>query len=271
MRLEQYFEAVDDAYSLPTPAETERQIRVLANEAAAEYGEESAECAALRSELGGFYRGQGRYAESAAELSAALAILERAVGKTSPDYATALNNLAGTHRLLREFGLAAAEFSEALELCGAALGKEHVLYAAGLNNLSLLCLDRNDLDGAENYLRRSSAILEKLPECRDELASSLCNLAALSFKRGKPEEGIPRLEQAITLFETELGTDTPHYHAAWTSLGLCRRALGDFTGAISAFTKAADAAASLYGEQHRDYCRILQYLEDVKTAMEEAQ
>lgn len=257
-------EAVDRAYGECAAPELEQRLRELADAAGADFGTESAEYAALRSELGSFYRGQTRFSESETELSAALDILKSAVGVNSPDYATALNNLAGTHRRMGEFGRASAEFAEALEIYEHTVGKRHVLYAAGLNNLSLLCMDQNDLAGAADYLQKASDILDALPECRDELAASLCNLAALDLRLNRAADGIPLLQRAIALFEGPLGTDTPHYHAALTTLGLCRCRLGDISGARDALQKAADAAKALYGEMHAEYRGIMQYLDAIK-------
>ena len=146
-----------------------------------------------------------------------------------------------------------------------------MLYASGLNNLSLLCLDRGELAAAADYLRRSAEILEALPECQDELASSLCNLAALDRKLGRASEGIARVSQAIELFEGPLGTLTPHYHAALTLLGMCRRDLGELTAARDAFVRAADAAKNLYGEQHREYQSIAAYLQHTEKELEGAE
>ena len=57
---------------------------------------------------------------------------------------------------------------------------------------------------------------------------------------------------AISLFETELGTDTPHYHAALNTLGIVYYRLGRFAEAYDRFTQAGDAAERLYGPEHRE-------------------
>lgn len=267
MDLQQYFAEVDRAYTQLRGPQLEARLQVLCAEAGAEHGEESDVYAALSSELGGYYRGQRRFAESEAAFLRTQQILKTLLGSASPDYATALNNLAGTHRLMREFERAEAEFSEALEIYRATLGERHVLYASALNNLSLLCMDRGDLKSAAEYLRRSADILSGLPECRDELAASLCNLAALERANGRAAEAVPYLAQAIALFEHELGTDTPHYHAALTMLGLCRCDLRDPGGAREAFLQAAAAAQALYGAQHPEYLRITEYLKQAEESL----
>lgn len=268
MELQEYFAEVDRAYDGLTPAEMEQRFLQLTAQAVREHGADSGVSAAMHSELGAFYRGQRRFAESEAAFLSALEVLEKNVGKTSPDYATGLNNLAGTHRLMREFEKAESEFSEALEIYRATLGEQHVLYASGLNNLSLLCLDRGELAAAADYLRQSSEVLAALPECQDELAASLCNLAALDRNLGRAAEGIVRVRRAIELFEGPLGTQTPHYHAALVLLGLCQRDLGELRAARDTFVCAAAAAKALYGEQHREYQNIMAYLQRTEKELE---
>ena len=269
MELQEYFSEVDRAYSELTPPQMEQRFRELLHAAETEHGGESGICAAMQSELGAFYRGQRRYTESEASFMSALAILAKTVGKASPDYATGLNNLAGTHRLMRKFDQAEAEFAEALALYRATLGTQHVLYASGLNNLSLLCLDRGDLAAAADYLKQSSEVLTALPECQDELAASLCNLATLDRNLGRAAEGAERVQRAIELFEGPLGTATPHYHAALSLLGLCRRDLGELAAARDAFERAASAAKKLYGAQHREYQTIVTYLQCAEKELED--
>ena len=50
--------------------------------------------------------------------------------------------------------------------------------------------------------------------------------------------------------ETELGTDTPHYHAALHALGFALEAQQEPEKAAAAAEKALDAARQLYGEDH---------------------
>jgi len=262
MTIQDYYNEVDKAYGELSPGGLENRLRELSDAAAAEYGESSAVAASVLSELGSFYRGQGRYAESAEVLSAVLGKLGKAIGTDVPDYATALNNLAGTHRLMKEYDKAAAGFTEAMEIYRHTVGETHILYAAALNNLSLLCFDKNDVPGAADFLAKASDILAQLPECVDEFATSLCNLAVLDRKYGRQAEAIARVTRAVALYESELGTDTPHYHSALQTLGLCRGDLGDYAGAIDALQRAAEAAKQLYGESHHEYRAIMQRLNE---------
>lgn len=253
MKAEDYLARVDRAYEdCRDSAALEVRLTALLEQCGEEHGRDSAAYASLLGELGGFYRGQGRYDASEARFVQALALLEAALGRDSAGYATALNNLAGTHRLMGRQEEALAEFHACLELYEAAVGRDHVLYAAGLNNLSLVHLDRGEWEEALALQEQAADILTALPQARDELASALCNQGALCQRLGRLEEAEEKLNAALALFRDELGADTPHYHAALNALGAVHYAAGRFEAAREYFDQAAQAARSLYGPDHRE-------------------
>lgn len=253
MTLEQYLAQVDRAYETsPSPAALENRLAALADQCGAEHGRNSVPYASLLGELGGFFRGQGRFQESEECFRQAMALLEAALGRNSPAYATTLNNLAGVHRLLGRHEEAAAEFQTCLDLYRETVGERHVLYAAGLNNLSLIHLDRGELEQAAALQEQAADILSGLPQARDELASALCNQGALYQRMGRLDEALTKLKRALNLFRGELGTDTPHYHAALNTLGTVHYAAGRFLAARDCFAQAAQAAQALYGPDHRE-------------------
>jgi len=256
MELESYLAQVDRAYETLRGPALEDRLRELEAQSAAAFGEESREHASLLSELGAFYRGQGRFEESERAFLRAMDLL----AEGTADWATAVNNLAGTHRMMKKLDEAEEEFTRAGDCYAATLGRDHVLYAATLNNRSLVCLERGKTDRAADYLRAASEILKGLPEKVDEYASSLCNLGALYDRQGRLDDADSTLREAVALFEGPLGTDTPHYHAALNTLGIvcCHRK--DWAGAETAFRRAADAAKALYGEEHREYAAICRHL-----------
>ena len=248
----EFFNQVDRAYDTLRGIALETKLSALAEQAGDEYGRDSGVYASALSELGGYYRGQGRYTESVDIFRRVICLLKACVGVHSPAYATALNNLAGTYRLMGEYDKAEQSFLRCLEIYEQTVGRRHVLYAAGLNNLSLLALDRNQPDQAARLLHQASDILAELPECRDEYATSLVNYAALCRQLGQHEKAQRNLLEAVRLYENMLGTDTPHYHAALNALGLTCADLGLFSQARIWLEKAARAAEALYGPEHPD-------------------
>ena len=263
------FSRVDAAYESCRGPALENALLAVAADCAAENGEASPLYAAMCSELGGYYRGQARYAESEAAFLRAVDILRVDPGEESPDYTTALNNLAGTYRCMGKYEEAERLFLRCLERYAVSPGRRHVLYASALNNYALLCLDRGELGRAEELLAQSAAVLSALPACRDEYASALCNRSALLLRLGRAEEAVPLLREAVALYEQKLGTDTPHYHAALNSLGLAELALHDVTAAAESFRRAVSAAEALYGPEHPETRSLRRTLAQVKQRQEE--
>lgn len=250
MERQTYFEEIDRAYGSLTGPALENRIRELVEEGRREYGGEDPFYAAMLSELGGYYRGQRRLEESERCFEEAVSILRQAVGEGDLNYATAVNNLAGTHRLMGRYDEAEREFLECLKLYREKLGEEHIFYASGLNNLSLLCLERGDLKRAAALLGEAADILDKQPECLDELATSLCNLGELERRLGHTQAAREKLHRAVELYETKLGTMTPHYHAALNTLGLTYCRENRWEEACLWLERGVAAAEKLYGPEH---------------------
>ena len=267
MTIQEYFEQIDTAYDTLNSEELEIRLLALTEQLRGEYGEEGAEYAAMCSELGAYYRGQGRFEESEKYFRDALMLLVNTIGPDDPDYATALNNLAGTVRKLNRPDEAEALFRQALSIYANSVGEKHILYASGLNNLSLVALDKGENDKATALLEQATDILQSLPEYRDELAAALVNMGSLHRQTGAIEKAGKELSQAIELFEKELGTRTPHYHAALYGLSLVRINEGRIPEARELMRKARTAATALYGAGHRETQIIdgyLRRLEDMK-------
>ena len=262
------FARVDAAYETLRGGALEQALLQVAEDAAAENGPRSRVYAAVCSELGGYYRGQARYAESESAFLRALDILRENPGEDSPDCTTLMNNLAGTYRVMKKYDEAEQLFLRCLNSYEKTLGRGHVLYAATLNNLALLCLDRGDLVRASELLTQASEVLAALPDCTDEYAASLCNRSALLLRLHRPAEAVPLLTEAISLFETTLGTDTPHYHAAYHSRGLAHGMLGDHAAAAEDFDIALRAAEALYGPAHPETETIRRSLADARQKQE---
>lgn len=258
MTKEEYLAVIDAAYSDLSVHEIERTLLGLLDDCAEKHGARSEIYAALESELGGFYRGQARYAESEKLFLNAAELLG---GGNGPDYFTVLNNLAGTYRLMKRYDEAGQLFLKCLRGYVQTVGKKHILYASCLNNHALLLLDIGDTEKAAENLEKASEILSELPEHRSEYAVSLCNTGALLFRIGKLAPAEAYLENAVDLYENELGTRTPHYHAALNTLGHVCMAEVEFERAQRAFERALAAANDLYGPDHPETRAIAEALE----------
>ena len=259
MEQREYLAAVDRAYG--DAATVEDVLRELAEQSAREHGEESPLHASMLSELGGYLRGAGRFRESEDCFLRAVDILRSAVGEDHPDYATALNNLAGTRRVMGKTEQAREDFLRCLDIYGETLGVGHVLYAACLNNLSLVALDTGELDQAVELMARAAAVLSIHPDCRDEYATAMANLAGLELKLGRSAEAEEHLLQARDIYENEVGTGTPHYYMILNSLGIARLQQGETVGAVGYLRQAAGEVERLYGPDHPERRKILRHLQ----------
>lgn len=249
MEWKNYLREIDEAYALP-PREAEVRLLRLDSECGQEYGKDSYFAAAMCNELGAFYKGQGRFDEAEERFRRAISLFGQSAGPSDPAGATAISNLAGVLRLRGRLREAEEAFDRALMRYAATVGKEHILYAAALNNRSLVALDRNEPALAAADQKQALEILRALPDCRDELAAALVNLAALYQKLSRAKEAESLLDEALRLFETELGTDTPHYHAALNGRGVSRYLSGNYAAAEEDFLAAAKAAEAMYGREH---------------------
>ena len=270
MEWKAYLTEIDAAYALP-PKEAEARLLQLDSSCRQEYGKDSYTAAAMDNEFGAFYKGQGRFNEAAARFCRALALFEATAAPGDPACATTINNLAGVLRLQGQTAEAEALFERALALYEESVGRGHILYAAALNNLSLVALDRGDLTKAAQLQAQAIEVLRALPACRDELAAALVNLGALLQNAGKATEAQPLLEEALRMFETELGTDTPHYHAALNERGVLRYRSGDYAGAEADFLAAARAAEAMYGMDHYEAQGARANAQAARRAMEGAE
>ena len=269
MDLQEYLDLVDAAYGELHGGALEQRLLELTARCGAEAGENSPAYASMCSELGAYYRGQARYEASVTQFQKAAEILAATVGEGSVDHTTVLSNLAGTYRLMGRQEETEQLCRLCLERYEKTLGRGHVLYAAALNYYAMSCMDRGDTDRAAELLAQSSEVLAALPEARDEYASSLCNRGALLCSLGRQAEAAGLLTEAIGLFEQELGTDTPHYHAAWNTLGLVRWRQGDLSAAADCFATAAARAEAMYGPDHPETRSAREALRRVRQAMEE--
>lgn len=243
-----YIKEIDAAWAVVPHNELEACLLELAERVKRDHGSETPVYGSMVNELGAFYKGEGRFEEAERCFIRASELIW---GKSGAEtYATVLNNLAGTHRLMGKLREAENEFRECISLYRSSIGTRHVLYAAALNNLSLVCMEQNDLQDAAKYQSEAAEVLAGLPQCRDELAVSLINLGMLYQRLDRMEEAEASITEAIRMLREELGTDTPHYHAALNALGIIRYEQGRFAEAESDFLAAAAAAEAMYGVEH---------------------
>jgi len=245
-RLSPFFEQLDGVYRQGFPEAVETFLRESLCRAEAETDREL-ELAAWN-ELGGFFRGVGRYEES---LSAF-----RRGGGPSPEqrgggggaYATVLNNMAGTCRLLHRASEAESLFLRAMECYRQAGLEDSDAYTSVLNNLSLVYRETGELGKAIDYLLQALKRLEERGDRRAELAVTYNNLTTLYQAAGEQDKALLCVNRALQEYEKCPEEQRIHYAAVLNSLAgfLCGQ--GDLRRALALYRQSARYTRRFFGE-----------------------
>lgn len=242
-------------------------------------GEERAlDAASVLNEIGGYYRGVSRYAESCDCCGKAIAILEEKGMDDTIQVATMKLNYAGTLRLMGQLGKSYTLFNESKELLEKLGETGSYEYISLLNNLSLTCQDMGDGDRAIELAEASLEAVSKLPNLEDEVPTALNNLAAMLLRQKKYDEAEVRVRQALAEFK-KLPVSSSHEAAAQSTLGVILFNTGRTAEAADAFLTAAAGTLAVFGK-NVDYASTLRSMsicreklgdwEGADTALEEA-
>ncbi|MBI4480927.1 MAG: tetratricopeptide repeat protein [Acidobacteria bacterium] len=168
---------------------------------------EADELVTTRSYLGDLYRNQGRYAESAAQYSQAMALLKQASHKDRLGIGVLyrLGQLAADQGNFRR---AESLYRTALGEAQQTLGPENEQAAAILNNLGHLYTSKENYRRAKETLEQARAMWEtlRLPE-NPEFATLLNNLGAVYYHQRKYAAAELYYQRALAIDKALLGTD----------------------------------------------------------------
>ncbi|MGN1014798.1 MAG: tetratricopeptide repeat protein [Butyricicoccus sp.] len=203
---------------------------------------------AILNEIGSFYRGTSRYAQSEAAFEQARALTEEHLGRNSVQYATVLNNMAGTYRLMQNYVKAIQLFLESVNIYRD-LGMENTYqFASVLNNLSLAYRQTKRLEPAIEYLRQALAIIETMPDKRQEVAITYNNLTAMYYANGQTDCAMFTLNRALQEFEKCSEEENVHYAAGLNSLAGVLYSEGKHEKALEVYRKSMRYTLKFFGE-----------------------
>ncbi|HEX8703798.1 MAG TPA: serine/threonine-protein kinase [Myxococcaceae bacterium] len=149
--------------------------------------------------------GLGQYEQARQEYERTLAIQEKALGAEHGDLGDPLSGLGRLAEAQGRYEEARQKYERALALREKGLGAEHVQVANSLNELSSVLTVLKRYEEAERLSARARAVMEKaLGPGHPELADSLLVAGRLRLARGKPEEAVPLLEQALAISSPQL-------------------------------------------------------------------
>ena len=245
-RLSPFFEQLDGVYRQGFPEAVETFLRESLCRAEAETDREL-ELAAWN-ELGGFFRGVGRYEESLSAFRRAEVLAGKLRGRDSGAYATVLNNMAGTCRLLHRASEAESLFLRAMECYRQAGLEDSDAYTSVLNNLSLVYRETGELGKAIDYLLQALKRLEERGDRRAELAVTYNNLTTLYQAAGEQDKALLCVNRALQEYEKCPEEQRIHYAAVLNSLAgfLCGQ--GDLRRALALYRQSARYTRRFFGE-----------------------
>lgn len=203
---------------------------------------------AASNELGSLYRGQTRYADSAAAFQEALDRMEALGLKGSVPYLTALLNRAGTYRLGGRAEEAVTDFQTVLTLLEGQSGANvPYIRASALNNLGLTYEELGRLDLAEDYAVRAMEVIRTQPGTEAEVASSQNNLATICLRQDRLEEADAWIARAMPYYESETARQDPHLANAYATLAAIRCRQDRLEEALAAYDTAAPVMERFFG------------------------
>ena len=203
---------------------------------------------AILNEIGSFYRGTSRYAQSASAFERARELAGEYLGRDGVQYATILNNMAGTYRLMHDYPKAIQLFLEAIGIYRQQGMENSYQFASVLNNLSLAYRETNQLEQAITYLREALSLLERMPDKRQEIAITYNNLTAMYYANGQKECAMFMLNRALQEFEQCAEEENVHYAAGLNSLAGLLHSEGKHEKALEVYRKSMQYTLKFFGE-----------------------
>lgn len=250
--LTDFFASLDALYTQGQTATIEPFLkRTLAEHRICCGGHDPIFTAALN-ELGTYYRGVSRYAESAQAFEEAGRDILSYGNKDTVDYATNRINLGGTLRLMKKYEQALSLYEEALNIYTRLEGKHSYHYAAVLNNISLVYLDLKDYHTAYSYADDALQIISILPGHTEERAISLVNRGTASYYLKDKEAAFQDMQLALSLYES-LPEKGIHYANALNLAGTLAWENGHYQKAHDFFIRAAQTIEAIFGKNDEYY------------------
>lgn len=207
-------------------------------------------------DLGLLYATMGRYNAASQYTTEALAIREKALGKTSKAYAASLNNNAVLFQETARYNEAEKYFQDAILTVKQTLGEQSQEYAIVLNNEAIFFSKIGRYDQAIERLKTSIAILDQ--QNKNNLRNTVgfqSNLALLYQKTGKFSEAETiylKLEKAL-----KTQSNNPFYAGILDNLALLYIQMNKLDKVEGYFKQSADVYKTRFGNQNPNYAKVL--------------
>ncbi len=214
-------------------------------------GNDASETAHALASLGLILQGAGDFTKAEVAMLSAIATAERRLGKSDTAVATMLNNLGLLYNDASLYDKAEVPLKRALAIRENTFGKDHPLIAQVVINLGDLAARREQFDQAEALYARARKMLEASGKSSYRLGVLLNNIYRLRIdKDGQVHLGL--LEDALKIFESQLGPDHPSTSLARLNVGYGYFRGGQFAKAEPLLRSARASLLKSRGESHPD-------------------
>jgi tetratricopeptide (TPR) repeat protein len=186
-----------------------------------------------------------------------LGILEKGGDGESPRYAVILRNLGSLYIERGEFARGEALLRKSLAMNARLLAPDDQEVAATRNALAEALTTEGNYGEAERLLEQAQVILEKQPQHRRTLASTLNNLGVIRRIQGRNEEAVQLIERSIELFRSEIGPEHPMLVRGLNNLATAYAGMKRSEEADATFQKALALAQKYVGTKHPTYGAVL--------------
>ena len=198
--------------------------------------------------LGNALEAQGRAAEAAVVLRAAVQMRKASVGAEHPSVASALSNLGIAELAADETAAARAHFLRAIEITEASIGTEHPSLALYNNNLANVYYNWGDFPAARRYYQRTLEVLDAAfgPD-HPNIALTLGNLGLVT---DDAEDALGLHRRALAMLERTTPEGHPYRGMALNNIGSALRRLERYDEATAAYQRALAIRERALGPEH---------------------
>ncbi len=178
-----------------------------------------------------------------------------------PEIAAEMHGVvAGLYQQLGEYDSARDHFAQAATLWEKARGPEAIELAQSLDRYGFVLQELDDLDRAEEVLRKSVALYRRHPDDAAGLGEALNDLGMTLSYRGRYDEAESLLREALKAKERVSGIETAEYAASLANLGLTLKWKGNFEEAEPIYRRVLAIRKKVLGTQHPEYAISLDNL-----------
>ena len=207
--------------------------------------------ATLRRDLGRILQRLREYKSALALYEQAEPVFQSTLGADHPATADVWTSLAATYAWLGQRAKAETFAQRSLVVTERALGPEHPQVALCLVNFANLRMNAQDLDPAEELLRRALAIVEKTQGANRQMAVVLNNIGQQLIQREQFERADGLLRRSLALQE-QLGEEGVGIAITLQNLGITARQRRDYAKAEEYYLRALALRREALGPDHPD-------------------